>query len=300
MHSTIMIFLDGIGIGEENKEKNPFFRKEFRTFSRIFGSTPHLNNQFLDAGNKFLFPTDACLDIEGLPQSGTGQTSIFCGFNAPKEYGRHFGPFPPTDLIPKLKEENIFKEMINRGLKAEFVNAYPKIFFDYINSGKQRLSVTSLSCILSGVKLNKAAQLRAGRALSAEIDNYRWVNKLNYKLPVISPELAAKRLFRIGLQNHFTLFEFFLSDHLGHGRIPESFDHIYETLDRFLYFAILNIPENCTLIICSDHGNFEDISTKMHTRNPSLTISAGQHAKYFADNIENISQIKKAILGLYD
>lgn len=300
MHSTILIFLDGIGIGSDNPESNPFFRKEFKAFTEIFGSTPHLNNQYLTSGNRILFPTDACLDMEGLPQSGTGQTSIFCGFNAPKECGRHFGPFPPSELIPRLKEENIFAEMLRRGRKATFVNAYPKIFFDYINSGKQRLSVTSLSCILSGIKLNKAAHLRAGRALSAEIDNSRWVNKLNYKLPVVSPELAAKRLFKIGAQNHFTLFEFFLSDHLGHGRIPESFDHIYESLDRFLLFVLNNVPDNCTVLICSDHGNFEDLSTKMHTRNPALTISAGEFAQYFADNVQNISQIKKAILGLYD
>ena len=299
MHSTILIFLDGVGIGKADGNINPFFKKEFRTFTQIFGEVPHLELQRLQKDNIYLFPTDACLGVEGLPQSGTGQTSIFCGINAPQINGTHFGPFPPAAVLPYIKEQSIFADMKRAGQKAAFVNAYPKIFFDYVNSGKQRLSVTSLSCILSGVRLNKAAELRAGSALSAEIDNFRWVNKLNYKLPVIKPELAAKRLINIASKQHFTLFEFFLTDHLGHGRIPELFDHIYETLDGFLYYMLNNLPPDFTLIVCSDHGNFEDISTKMHTRNPALTITAGKHSESLAEKIKDISQIKKSILEFY-
>jgi hypothetical protein len=299
LHSTILIFIDGVGIGKADNINNPFFRKEFKTFTQIFGATPHLGLQRLNKGDIYLFPTDACLGVEGLPQSGTGQTSIFCGINAPEKVGFHFGPFPHSTLIQVIKEESIFAEMKRAGKNVSFANAYPKIFFDYINSGKQRLSVTSLSCILSGVKLKKAAQLRAGSALSAEIDNFRWVNKLNYKLPVITPQLAGKRLINIASKNHFTLFEFFLTDHLGHARIPELFDHIYKTLDDFLFYILTNLPENCTLLICSDHGNFEDLSNKMHTRNPALTIAAGKNSSYLAKEIRNISQIKKSIMEFY-
>jgi len=299
LHSTILIFLDGVGIGKEDKINNPFFAREFKTFSGIFGAVPHTGMQRLEKNNIYLFPTDACLGVEGLPQSGTGQTSIFCGINAPAKIGMHFGPFPHSKLIPAIEKKSIFAEFKSRGKKVSFANAYPRIFFDYIKSGKKRLSVTSLSCILSGVRLNKAAELRAGTALSAEIDNYRWVNKLNYKLPVITPVLAAKRLIKLGLKHHFTLFEFFLSDHLGHGRNPELFDHTFSVLDDFLFYILTNLPENCTLLICSDHGNLEDISTKTHTGNPALTIAAGKYSSYLASKIKDISQIKKSILELY-
>jgi 2,3-bisphosphoglycerate-independent phosphoglycerate mutase len=299
LHSTILIFIDGVGIGKADSVNNPFFRKEFKTFTQIFGATPHLELQNLNKGDIYLFPTDACLGVDGLPQSGTGQTSIFCGVNAPLINGSHFGPFPPSAVVPIIKEQNIFAELKRAGKKVSFANAYPKIFFDYVNSGKQRLSVTSLSCLLSDVKLKKAAELRAGTALSAEIDNFRWVNKLNYKLPVIAPELAGKRLINIASKHHFTLFEFFLTDHLGHARIPELFDHIYETLDNFLFYMLTNLPEDFTLIVCSDHGNFEDMSTKMHTRNPALTIAAGKNSSYLAKEISDISLIKKAIMEFY-
>ncbi len=54
-----------------------------------------------------------CLGVEGLPQSGTGQTSIFCGVNASKIVGKHFGPYPYSTLIPIIKEKNIFKHYLN-------------------------------------------------------------------------------------------------------------------------------------------------------------------------------------------
>jgi bisphosphoglycerate-independent phosphoglycerate mutase (AlkP superfamily) len=51
-----------------------------------------------------------------------------------------------------------------------------------------------------------------------------------------------------------------------------------------------------TLIICSDHGNIEDLSVKTHTRNPALTITAGKSAQKIAETVTDISQIKNAII----
>ncbi|MDP4172992.1 MAG: metalloenzyme [Bacteroidota bacterium] len=300
MHSILLIFLDGIGIGENNPEINPFFRYPFKSFTDIFGETPSLNAQYLhSSGNdKFIFPSDARLGIEGLPQSGTGQTSIFCGVNAPKLIGQHFGPYPYSTLIPVIKEKNIFREFIDREEKVAFANAYPQIFFDYVNSGKQRLSVTTLSCRLSGLRLNNYEDLKNGNALSPEIDNSRWVNKLGYDLPIISPELAAERLLKIASLNKLTVFEYFLSDHLGHHRNFDTLQKTLECLDRFLFHILTTLDTDISLLVCSDHGNLEDISVKMHTLNPALTVSAGKYAAEFAERITDISQIKPLIMEL--
>ena len=51
-----------------------------------------------------------------------------------------------------------------------------------------------------------------------------------------------------------------------------------------------------SLIICSDHGNFEDLSLKTHTLNPSLTITAGRNAEKLYKEIKSISQIRDAII----
>ena len=240
------------------------------------------------------------MGVKGLPQSGTGQASIFCGINAPGKLGFHFGPYPHSELTTVLRKKNIFIEFLHRGLKPVFANAYPKVFFDYINSGRQRLSVTSLSCLFSGIKLKNLTDLRRGNALSAEIDNLRWVEKLNYKLPVIKPATAARRLLRIASKHHFTLFEFFLTDHIGHGRNKDEFDHIFRTLDDFLLNIFNNLTHETTLIICSDHGNLENISIKAHTRNPAIGISAGKFAEQISGKIKSLKDIKPAILELYD
>ena len=295
-----MIFIDGVGIGKKDYEYNPFFKYGFKTFSEIFGGIPHLENPKLKSSNAFLFSVDASMGVPDIPLSGTGQTSIFCGVNAPKMIGKHFGPYPYSSLLPVIQEKNIFKEFIRKRKKVCFVNAYPKVFFKYIESGRRRLSVTTLSCLLNGMRLNKITDLRKGRALSAEIDNRRLVEKMNYKLPVIKPETAAKRLLRISEENHFTLFEIFHTDHLGHGRNIEWLEYTLHVLDNFLYNVINNLEKDMTLVVCSDHGNFEDLSIKMHTLNPSLCITAGKEAEYLSKKIKKLYDIKPAIMEMYE
>jgi len=267
MNNVLMIFIDGIGIGKKDYEFNPFFKYGFETFEKIFGEIPHLENQYLNKNGVYLFPVDARLGVEGLPQSGTGQVSIFCGMNAPKFVGKHFGPFPYSTTIPIIEKENIFKTYKDSNKKVSFVNAFPKVFFDYLRSGKTRLSVTSLSCRLTGVKLNTIK------------------------------EISARRLLNAAAKNDFTLFEFFLTDHLGHGRIADEFDNIYNNLDKFLFTILTELnSDELTLVICSDHGNIEDLSVKTHTLNPALTITAGKNAKQFAESIKDLSDIKPSII----
>lgn len=296
---VLLLFLDGVGIGEKNYEFNPFFRYGFKTFTSIFGAIPSSEEPVLSSNGFYLFPADAILGVEGLPQSGTGQTSIFAGVNAPQIINQHFGPYPYSTLIPVLKEKNIFKYYIDKKQKAFFVNAYPKIFFDYIKSGKTRLSVTSVCCILNGMPFNKAKDVHTGKALTAEITNERWRAKLNYKLPVISPQKAARRLIRITEDNDFTAYEYFLTDHLGHGRYVGSLPKTLNELDEFIFTLLTEFNRNnTTIVICSDHGNFENLEIKSHTLNPALVVSAGFGAESIKNNVKNISQIKDAITNL--
>jgi 2,3-bisphosphoglycerate-independent phosphoglycerate mutase len=297
MNQILMIFIDGVGIGKEDYESNPFFKYGFKTFTEIFGEIPTLKKRLLINNNIYLFPTDARLGLKGFPQSGTGQTSIFCGVNAAKMVGKHFGPYPYSTLIPVIKEKNIFKYYLSKNEKVFFANAYPKVFFDYIRSGKSRLSVTTLSCRLNGMRLNKVTDVRRGKAITAEITNERWNTKLKYNLPVIRPGTAAGRLLKIAGQNSFTAYEYFLTDLIGHGRYDGDIKKTVNALDEFLYTVITGMNKNMTLIVCSDHGNFEDLSVKTHTLNPSLTITAGRNAEKLFNNIKDISQIKSAIIN---
>jgi phosphopentomutase len=299
MNKVILLFIDGVGIGNEDYSANPFFKYGFKTFESLFNTIPSLKNNTLVNDGYYLFPTDARLGVEGLPQSGTGQTSIFCGINAPKFIGQHFGPYPYSTLVPIIKEKNIFKYFLDKNNSVSFVNAYPQLFFDYIDSGRRRLSVTTLSCTLNNMRLNKITDLRRGKAISAEITNEIWKSKLNYNLRRIKPETAARRLLRISEKHQLTVYEYFITDHLGHGRNSESLESTVRILDQFLYtiFTEFN-KKDTTIILCSDHGNFEDISVKSHTLNPSLTMSAGRNARDVFDTVKDISEFKQKIIEL--
>lgn len=299
MNKVLLLFVDGVGIGKKDYEFNPFFKYGFETFTKIFGATPHIDEQFFNKNDYYLFPTDARLGIEGLPQSGTGQTSIFCGVNAPKIINKHFGPFPYSTLVPIIEQQNIFKYYLDKLKPVTFTNAYPKVFFDYINAGKKRLSVTTLSCRLNNMRLNNATDLRRGRAIAAELTNEIWNKKLNYKIKIVKPETAARRLLRIADKHVFTAFEFFLTDHLGHGRYDGNAQKVMKNLDMFLLTLLTEFDrKNTTIILCSDHGNFEDLSIKTHTLNPALTIAAGRNAKRVFESVQDITQIKNSIIEL--
>jgi bisphosphoglycerate-independent phosphoglycerate mutase (AlkP superfamily) len=150
---------------------------------------------------------------------------------------------------------------------------------------------------MAEIKLNSVDDVINGNALTAELTNERWNERLGYNLEVINPETAARRLLNISGNYKFTLYEYYLSDHLGHLRLAGEFKKLFTEMDKFL-FTLLNETdqENMTLIICSDHGNLEDMSVKTHSRNPAITIATGKSAKAIAESVTDITQIKEAII----
>ncbi len=103
---------------------------------------------------------------------------------------------------------------------------------------------------------------------------------------------------KIALENNFTLYEYFMTDYLGHGRYDGDAQCLLDILDEFLFTIITELKEDITLIICSDHGNVEDISIKTHTLNPALTITSGKYAEKLFNEIQDLTQIKPAIMRL--
>jgi 2,3-bisphosphoglycerate-independent phosphoglycerate mutase len=242
-----------------------------------------------------LVPADTKFGINGLPQSGTGQTAIFCGINAPKIIGKHFGPYPYSELRPFIRDLNIFQKLKEKKKKAFFANAYPKQFFEYIASGTSRFTVTTLSCMMSGIPLQKHDDLITGKAVSADITAEGW-KKLGYNLKPMDPFIAGKRLYSIALHYDFTLFEYFYTDHAGHSQKKNFASDVLMKLDRFLY-GILNKhdPNKVFIIIVSDHGNIEDLSVKTHTLNPVPVILIGKNKDHYAEKIKSIKDIYNLI-----
>ncbi len=289
---VLMLFVDGLGIGEADPSSNPFFRFPTRLFSEIFDGPPHTDNQFIRKGDLLLFPVDACLGVPGIPQSGTGQISIFCGINAPQIYGKHYGPYAPISLIPEIYEKNIFSVLLNGGKRPWFANAYPKPFFKYMHSGRKLKNVTAHCIDGAGLKFNKASAVWRREALTAELMNDRWRSRLGYKMPQITPSEAARRLIRIASRYDFTLFEYFYTDYMGHGREYLPLAEFMRVFDEFITGIILNLTNDTEFLMVSDHGNFENISIKSHTINPVMAVYKGSNSDKVFKQIKNLTDIK--------
>jgi len=297
---VLLLFLDGVGIGKADGRINPFFSARLPNLSNLLdGRVPHRGFKHFQNKLVTLVPVNATLGVAGLPQSGTGQTAIFTGVNAAKMIGRHFGPYPSTTLRPLLEAKNVFRRLQDRGKSVCFANAFPRQFFEYVETGTRRLTVTTLSCQFAGVPLRRLAELRTNRAVSADLTRHRWPERGEPELPTISARRAGEHLAHLTADYDFTLFEYWLTDHAGHSQKMEEAVEVLERFDEFLGGVLQHLDFDSTLlVVMSDHGNIEDLSTKSHTRNPVPCIAAGRGHHEFCARIRNLAHITPAIVSV--
>jgi len=283
-----MLFLDGVGIGVKDPAVNPLFAARMPALrSLLGGDLPSLGRRRIRHGASAVLPLDATLGVPGLPQSGTGQTSLFTGANGAVLAGKHFGPHPYSTLKPVIAARSIFRRLRDEGKSPLFANAFPRRFFDYVNAHRSRMSVTTLSCATSGVPLLGAEELARGKAVSADITSAGW-HALGYPdIPVIPAAEAGKRLSRLSREHDFVLFEYWKTDKAGHAMNARESVSVLETFDAMLGGILDALDTDGTLLLLtSDHGNIEDLTTKTHTRHPVPLILYGQGALLFADRFE--------------
>lgn len=265
--AVCFLFVDGIGVGPKT-EHNPLASSDLKSFSYFTGENGLYDGCKERNEETILFKKiDANLNVEGLPQSGTGQTSLLTGENASKVVGRHFGPFPHSEIKPLLKKKSIFHKVLEMGKKPHFLNAYPDLFFKK-SEKRNRWSCTTLMTRSAGVRLNRLEDVVEGRAVTAEIIQSAWRSKLRLDVPEIEPEEASGRMLRALKKYDLVLFEYYLTDKAGHEQDPKMAHRVLTILDRFISEILDNLDEKDTLVFCSDHGNLEDLSIKTHTRNP--------------------------------
>ncbi len=276
MPHVLFVFLDGVGLGPGGAD-NPL-DTTLPAFEKMAGG--HAWTQAApgrDDPQHVFRPLDATLGVEGLPQSGTGQATLFTGVNGARAAGRHFGPFPHSKTKPLLDEKNVFLRVQQAGHTAAFANAYPPRFFTYARR-KGRWTVTTHCCLAAGLRIRGMEDLRAGQALSADLTG-RGLHRLGLEAPVITEEEAARRLLALSRRHTFTLFEYYLTDKAGHSRKHPRAARVLRSLDRFFGTLLDEIdPARELLVVTSDHGNLEDLSIKTHTRHPVPLVAYGRGA----------------------
>lgn len=273
------IFLDGVGLGSDNPEVNPLANGRFPTIKHLGGDSRWIaDREDIHTDILTFRAIDANLGLEGLPQSGTGQASLFTGVNCVEIADRHWGPYPHTTSLPVIRDLNIFTRLQNIGKEGIFANAYPDRFFTYAEA-RSRWTVTTRCCVEAGLEIFRENDAISGRALTAEITGQTWREQLGINVPIYAPENAAQVLL-----NHdadLILFEYYLTDKAGHARDMQRATEVLSDVNGFLQGLTTGMdPERDLLIVTSDHGNIEDLTVKSHTtgRVPFVAYGAGSQA----------------------
>lgn len=305
MTRVIMIFLDGVGIGRKDARVNPLMAARLPHLRGLLGGEiPSRGNRTWSTADATVMPVDATMGVAGLPQSGTGQTALFTGVNAPRLVGKHFGPYPYSTLRPVIEAHSIFTRLVHAGRAACFANAYPQKFFDYIERRKTRMTVTNYSCLTAGIPLRRAEHLHDGVAVSADISGAAWPGLGHPDIQPITPAQAGERLGRLSATYDFVLFEYWKTDHEGHAQSMDGAVAAMEMIDTMIGGLLATVdPRSTLLVITSDHGNMEDLSTKTHTLNPVPLILAGdghavtaQRVLHFGGSAPDLTHILPALM----
>jgi 2,3-bisphosphoglycerate-independent phosphoglycerate mutase len=282
MARVLFVFLDGVGLGSPDPDRNPFLNAHLPTFRTLLGGSVPLwpPAPGAERTGARLIPLDACLGVDGLPQSGTGQIALLTGLNAPQLFRRHFGPWPPVRLRPLLARENLMSRASREGHRVAFANAYPAGYPGDRNP--RRVAAPPLAARAAGVLTRHREALTRGEAVASEIVNEGWRKHLGaLEVPRIAPEDAGRNLARIARDAQLTFFAHYLTDLAGHRGGMEGAVQALERVDAFLAGVLSGLDSDISLVLASDHGNVEDVSGG-HTRNPALGLATGP----FLDELE--------------
>ncbi|MDF2570495.1 MAG: hypothetical protein K0R55_2099 [Sporomusa sp.] len=293
---VLLIFIDGFGLGSNNPEINPLVRFGLHTINEIFGQPMIHDIDSIETPEYCLIPIDATLGVAGLPQSATGQAAILTGVNTAEIMGRHIQAFPGPQLSKIICDDNIMKKLTENGHTVTSANMYTPDYFELVAKRKRRHSAITLAALSTGMTLRSLPEMNIGEAVYQDITNEMLSDYGIKGISVIEPIQAANNLVNISRKYSFTIFEYFQTDRAGHKQDWQYAKRIVRILDEFIGEVYKRLPADTLLIITSDHGNFEDMSSKTHTFSKVPLIALGRQAKELVSGITDLTGIAPAIV----
>ncbi len=305
-----LLFIDGVGVGRAEPAINPL------------AGAGHLLSQFQDApGTELsggrLYRVDPTFGIPGRPQSATNQSAILTGDPAPRLLGHHLLGFPNAFLVDLLQRRSIVRRLVEGGRTATFANAYPVAYLaalglpilegggspegqEFPDRFRRRFkpSATTLAMRAGGVGLRSMDHAHRGEAITNDLDGAR-ARARGIAAPLRTPEEAAEIFLSVAARHDFSLFEHYLADEAGHARDRQTADEVLAAFDRFARFVVENKPSSLHVLICSDHGNVEDLSTRSHTLNDVPVLYFGPPSQELPPLV-TVADVGRTILHLLD
>ena len=288
--SVLLFFIDGLGIGS---------RGPFNPLDGLEGAAPlaiFKDEQPETVFDGLVVPTDASLDVPGRPQSASGQTTILTGVNVPARLGYHKQGFPNGAMLDILREHSLFLQLIKAGITPiTFANAYTDRFF---TERPRWVSATTAAVEAAGLQFRTVADVRAGSAVYQDFTNALLIER-GEDVSVQTAEGAASILANLVSTNRFTLYEYFITDKLGHAQDMNAARETLKNLAGLIRGLLARVDLNRTcVILTSDHGNIEDLSLHNHTLNAVPTIVWGAGHDRIAQRIKTLADISPTIVHL--
>jgi len=292
---TVLLFIDGFGWGGTDPAVNPqhAYGGELLRLPAIeaaaAGPVP------LPRGG-WARPVDAVLGVAGLPQSATGQTTLLTGVNAQAALGKHLTGFPNDVLRAILLEHSVLRQMTRLGRTACFLNAFRPRFFDFPRERQLHFSATTVANLAADLPFFRPEDITAGRSIYQEFTNAD-LRERGFDVPLLTPGEAGRILGEAAGRYDFVLFEYFQSDKAGHAADRARVCAELAKLDAFLAAALEAKPADALLVVCSDHGNLEDMTTRRHTANPVPLMAWGPGAREFAAPVTRLDRVTPALVA---
>lgn len=286
--SVLLFFIDGLGIGTRGAHNPLDGLTEAAPLALFQDEEPEI---YFDGK---LVRTDACLGVEGRPQSASGQTTILTGVNAPAALGYHKQGFPNEALREIISEHSIFLQLKRaRVAPNTFANAYTPMFFE---TRPRWVSATTVAVEAAGMSFRSLDDLQSGRAVFQDYTNQMLIER-GFPTSKRTPEQAAEILASIAREHRFTLYEYFITDKTGHAQDMEAARLVLVNLARFVRHLLSQLDlKRTTVLLTSDHGNIEDLSIRNHTLNLVPTLIWGEHKETVAARVRSLADITPAIV----
>lgn len=285
--TTLLVFVDGIGLGTPGPH-NPFDGAARDVLAPLAGRGA------APAPGWSLRPLDATLGVPGLPQSATGTATILTGLNVPQALGEHLWAFPDRRVRAIIEEHSILRRARERGRRCAYLNAFPPERAR--PDAEVRRGACTCAALAGGGVLYTFDELRAGRAATFDL-THEVARGFGLDLPPRTMNEAAAAVARGAHEVDFALFELFLTDKAGHCQDLTWARHEVMRTERFLRSLVSQLdPREDTLVVVSDHGNLEDLSTRGHTLAPVPALAWGRGAGTLIAPWRDLSDVGRGLL----
>ncbi|HEV7474706.1 MAG TPA: alkaline phosphatase family protein [Pyrinomonadaceae bacterium] len=288
--SVLLFFIDGLGIGSRGP-LNPLDGLDGAEPLALFKDEP-----LTTIHDGIVVPTDACLGVDGRPQSASGQTTILTGVNVPATLGYHKQGFPNAAMLEIIRERSIFLQLTRAGIKPiTFANTYTDKFFE---ERPRWVSATTATMEAAAIPFRKVIDNKAGKAVFHDFTNQALLDR-GEDVELRTPDEAAAVLARVVSENQFTLYEYFMTDKAGHAQDMQAAKTVLRNLASLIRGVLDKIDlRQTSVILTSDHGNIEDLSSRNHTLNAVPTIIWGANRNRIASHIKTLADITPAIVDV--